>query len=200
MDIQAAIDALPSSGGIINIPLGYHPGAPLNLKSGVILQGSGKQGTVIPPIAARSQRMYGCGLRDVAINGALAPGSYGIDWRLMTDGDISAVHIYNVAYGLVMTGAAYYNVIQRLTVDATDTAVELSGGANQNTFIGGKWSAPKGVVIMGCNGTTILGASLEAPINNMVFKQISGDDGSTCARGVRMEDSNHSSTYWNSAH
>jgi polygalacturonase len=197
LNIQAAIDALPINGGKVSIPEGYHPGSPLLMRSGVILEGSGHTNTVIPPIAASQTRIEGLGLRDLSVNGAFAPGAYGIDWRNVSTSDIRQVTVYSVAYGLIMTGPSYYNHFTGLYVDASNTAVELSAGANQNTFIGGKWSAPQGLAIYSCNGTTLIGTSLEAPIQNMVFKTIVGDDGSTSARGVRMEDANHSSVYWN---
>jgi hypothetical protein len=166
------------------------------MRSGVILEGQSHTNTVIPPIAASPVRVEGLGLRDLSINGSFAPG-YGIDWRNVSTSDIHQVTVYNVTYGLIMTGPSYYNRFTGLFVFASHTAVELSAGANQNIFTGGKWSAPRGVTILSCNGTTLVGTALEAPIQNMIFKTISGDDGSTRAVDVRQEDANHSSTYWN---
>lgn len=196
MNIQEAINALPPSGGTVHIPVGNHTGGPIVMRSGVILQGENKN-TIIPPVAPSYVRIYNCGLRDLMIDARPHPGYYALDWRNVSTSDVTNVHLEGTEYGLVMTGPSYYNLFSQLTVNCTHTAVELSNGANQNTFIGGKWSAKRGIGIYGCNGITLIGTSLENGINDMIFKIISGDDGSTSARGVRMEDSNHSSTYWN---
>lgn len=202
MDVQAAIDALPPGGGIVNIPCGYHGNTPLTLKSGVTLQGTNRHCTVIPAIQAVPDRVYNVIIRDLSIHGGLVPSgqppkAYAMDVRKFTTSHFENLHVYGSDYGVVMVGPAYYNMFENVTVTANITAVELSGGANQNTFIGGKWSAPTGLAIYSVNGTTIIGTALEDAINNMVFKVIVGDDGSTKAMGVRQEDANHSSTYWN---
>lgn len=200
LDIQAAIDALGTQGGVVNIPCGQHPNGnlPLRLRTGVILRGEGRGCTIIPPIANSPIRIYNVGLADVTVSIALGTTSgYGIDWRNVTLGHIEDVHVSGFAYGLIMTGPTYYNNIEDLSVAATNTAVEISNGANQNIFNGGKFSAPIGLAIYNSNGMSFTGTSLEDGINNMTFKIISGDDGSTTARGVRQEDANHSSVWWN---
>lgn len=197
MSIQALIDALPPTGGIINLPVGNFSAEPrLNMRDNVILQGQGP-GTIIPPVKGDGEaRNYGFGLRDLIVDGVSNTG-YGIDWRNVSNGNIRNVITRNCTYGLLLVYSAFYNVIEGLFANASVCGVEVYGGANQNTFIGGKFSAPKGINIQSCNGTSLTGVALEWGQPNMVFKTVSGDDGSTRAVGVRQEDANHSSTYWN---
>lgn len=196
--VQSAIDALPLAGGEINLPCGTFSGDILELRDNVVLDGQGPC-TIIPRLEGDgSSRNYGFGLRDLIVDGGITTtAGYCIDWRNVTNGHIRNVISRGCTYGLLLAYSAFYNRIEGLFASASVVAVEVYGGANQNTFIGGKFSAPTGFVVNGANGTTIVGTALESDQNNMVFKSISNDDGATRAVGVRQEDANHSSTYWN---
>lgn len=166
MDIQAAIDALPSIGGKVIIPSGVHSGAPLRLRSNVILQGQGMS-TVIPTIEGASFRIYGCWLRDLIVDTMETTGTpgYTIDWRNVTNGGFRHVLARGGNYGLVGCGSMYYNNFDHLFIDATTIAVDLSENANQNMFNGGKWTAPLMLRESGdVNGNTLVGTSLESAL------------------------------------
>lgn len=197
MIIQDHIDALPLEGGIVSIPVGDWSAQPrLQLRSNIILTGQGN-GTIVPGIVNSTEnRIYGCGLRDLVID-ANHCGGYVLDWRLVTQS-----HTFNVVsrggtFALVMIGDANYNTFIHSFFDGSVMGAELYSNANSNTFVSCKFSAPTGLNIIGCNGNTLIGGALESHHTNMVFKAISGDGGSTRAVGVRQEDANHSSTYWN---
>lgn len=197
MIIQDEIDALPPQGGIVHIPVGDWSEQPrLILRDNVILAGQGNA-TVIPALVNSTEdRIYGCGLRDLIVD-ACHCGGYAIDWR-----QVSQSHTFNVVarggtYALVMIGDANYNSFMHSFFNGSVVGAELYSNANSNTFVGCKFSAPTGLSIIGCNGNTLLGGALESHHTNMVFKAISGDGGTTHALGVRQEDANHSSTYWN---
>jgi hypothetical protein len=198
LDIQAAIDALPPQGGVVQIPEGDHPGPAITLRSNVALICANKGTTKIPPIADSPIRIYNVVIRDCIITGALnSEGkAYGADLRRVTNGHFENIHITGFAYGIVMLGEAYYNLFENITISASNTAVSLSGGANQNTFVGGKWSAPLMLQILQTNGTTVIGTSLETGDPGAVFRQIVGDNGTTSARGVRQEKPGYGPVMW----
>jgi hypothetical protein len=202
MNIQAAIDALPAIGGIINIPAGDHPGPPLKLRSYVILQGSGLA-TRIPYVVngTNTVRIYHVWLRDLLIEGAVTTTTgynlYGMDWRNISSGGVHNVRAFNCDYGMVCSFSSLYNQFSCFSGEANVCGAEFYNGANHNSLRDGKLSAPKGLNINGCNGTLVDHVSLEWSQPNMVFKTITGDDGLTKAIHVRQEDANHNSTYWN---
>lgn len=196
--IKAAITALPGAGGILYLPCGTFSGDGLVMRDNVQLRGEGPC-TIIPRVWGNgTPRNFGMGLEDLIVDGSITTTSgYCIDWRNASNGHIERVITRNCSLGLLLMGNAYYNLISQLFANASGTAVEIYGGANQNVVVGGKFSAPTGLNVVSVNGTSVFGTSLEDAIANMVFKVVSGDGGSTKAVGVRQEDANHSSVYWN---
>lgn len=203
-DIQLEINLKAAEGGgVVHVPLGAHPGPPIEAKSNVILKGEG-WGTVIPNISASPERIYGFELHNLMIDGHIADGgnSYGIDWRDITNGSVTNVLARNVDYGLILTGAAYYNTFKNLFVDAAITGVELSGNANQNTFIGGKFAAPICLHAIGdANGNSFVGTSLEVPLplSQVEFYKTTGLGAGAgwSFQGVRRECSDYGPTWLN---
>lgn len=173
MTIQSLIDSLPPEGGIVHLPAGdFSAESPVVMRDNVILCGEGPP-TIIPRVVGNgAARHFGFGLRELIVDGAHNAG-YGIDWRNVTNGSIDHVIARNVTYGLVLDYLAYYNDINFLFVDASKVAVEVYGGPNQNTFTGGKWSAPVGLTLNDANGNTFVGVSLEGGDPNMVFRNMS---------------------------
>ena len=194
MDIQAAIDALPTAGGVVLIPAGDHRAdspASLLLRSNVRLVGAGMGLTTIPRIAGVSGRIYNVGLEDLSV---ICSGGYAIDWRGVTSGSIKRVIANGGDYGLLGLSDCYYNVFENLFISAANTGVEFSGNANQNTFIGGKISAPIMVAeFSGCNGNTWVGTSLElgVPVSQITWwKKASGGGLGSRMVNVRREAAN----------
>ena len=207
MDIQAAIDALPSIGGKVSIPAGVHPGAPLRLRDNVILTGEGFS-TVIPTIEGVSARIYGAGLRDLICDTAITTGTPGItiDWRNVTNGVFDNVMARGGNIALLLAGSAYYNNFNHFFANSAVCAVELSGNANQNTFTGGKLSAPLMLREIGdVNGNVMCGTSMEIPMSASLvhfhkYSELSGSEAqqliSRCAmKQVRIECLNYG-PYW----
>lgn len=191
MDIQAAIDAVAlNGGGIVTIPAGSHPnnGQPLHVKQGVILQGAGKLVTFIPPIRNQTGgRIDGVGVRDLTLDGRLAPGCYAANWNEISRGDMRQVNLWYAPHGLVVIGPSYYNVFDGLNIVTTGTALEFYDGANQNTVVGGAFDGSKCLSVIDSNGNSLHGSSLESGNPSAVFYTLSGDAGTTCFHGVRTE-------------
>lgn len=198
MDIQTAIDALPVVGGVIDIPVGSHPGSALRMRDNVILRGQGNS-TIIPPIInGVGERIYGVGLEYLIVDATLAPGTpYAIDWRDITQGFANHITARGGTYGMVASGTSLYNSFFHAFFNGSVCGAEFYNGANSNWPTHCKFSGPVGLNIIGCNGIALFGGALEWHMPNMTFKTISGDGGSTRAVGIRQEDANHSSTYWN---
>lgn len=168
MTLQEQVDCLPPDGGKIILPAAdFRAEPPLCLnRDCIIIEGQG-EATKLPPVkGAGATRVQNLVLRDLVIDPSLNPdyaSGYAIDFR-----NVSAVRIDNVftrrcTYGLVLDYTAYYALVTGLFVDATVCAVEAFGGANQNTFIGGRWTAPLGLNVTGSNGITVVGTSIEGP-------------------------------------
>lgn len=201
MDIQAAIDALPASGGVVNIPAGDHrPDSPpaILLRSNVRLEGVGMNLSVIPRISGASGRIYNAGLSNLKVE---CSGGYAIDWRAVTSGRLSNVISLGGQYGLLGLNNCYYNLFENVFIDATGTGVEFSGNCNQNTFIGGKISAPIMIKeISGCNGNTWVGTSMEIglPSSQIIWWQkLSGGGLGSRMVNVRRECSDYGPDWLN---
>lgn len=162
MDIQAAINALPAAGGVVHIPAGDHrPDSPsaIVLRSNVRLIGEGMDLTIIPRVSGSSGRIYNAHMSHLKV---VCSGGYGIDWRSVTSGKLDSVISTGGEYGLLGLNDCYYNIFENTFINAASVGVEFSGNCNQNTFIGGKISAPIMVKEIGaCNGNTWVGTSLE---------------------------------------
>ena len=179
LTLQQQIDALPSTGGQINLPCGsVSDTAVVNVKGNVSIIGSGAC-TSIPPIKNNTGgRIYNVLIENLQVDVNLIPDTnayYGIDFR-----DVSTSHVRNVwitdsgashnrlLIGVLLyttgTGGCFYNSLENVSADAYgvgSAGVEIDFGANQNTIIGGILSGETGLKINSSDGTTVIGTSLE---------------------------------------
>ena len=209
LDIQAAIDALPSTGGVVEIPCGTHgnSGDRLTLKTNVVLRGEEVGCVKIPPVQynVSGVRAWNVVIEDVTIDGSLASnlGStrIGIDLREMTRANVRNVEILNVSHCIVLARfGTYYNSFYDVMCAYTNTGIEISEGANQNYFWGGNFGSSTanaiGIGIYTANGNVIMGTSLESSTTNQGIVLTGDALNYTTAAGVRIEATNWGTTIY----
>lgn len=192
LTLQQQINALPSSGGTINLPCGnVSDTTVVSVRTGVTIIGSGTC-TFIPPIAnTTGGRIYSVRIENLQIDVNLIPGSsayYGVDFRDVSLSEIRNVWIADngaahnrLLIGVLLyttaTGGCLYNTLENISVDAYgvgSSGVEIDGtgtsnGANQNTILGGILSGESGLKVNNSNGTTVIGTSLESRTYSMAY-------------------------------
>ena len=197
MNIQQEIDALSASGGgkVMLPPGDYRGQGSICIPSGVHLIGSGVASCIIENVTARSTnpndtRRYWLGLQDVYVYGDGSGGAkanIGVDFREVSNGFVNRVQIQGFKTGLLLAGiGCYYNEITSVFTDCSVDGIELYNGANQNTIVNCKPSAPIAIQIINTNGTTIIGGSGEGATPSNFIKQSGGSAG-TAVRGFRGE-------------
>lgn len=156
--IQAAIDSLPNTGGVVKLPAGvYQISNPLRLKDNVTLQGDGF-GTVLQAASVSGLsgaiiqstnpdgRHYGLFIRDISIDNRTTARGIGIDFTQVSVGGIENVSVANVQKGVLIKGAAFYNSFVNILVSNADIGMDFSpitsgpnaSGANENRVFGAR--------------------------------------------------------------
>lgn len=172
--IQAAIDALPASGGIVKLGSGtYVISTSLELRSGVILEGEGSQSTVLSytgNAAAIVQmtpgtRIYGPGVRALRLND-VGTGTIGLDLDSVSSGVFDDVVVDGFTTGIYLLGAngfCVYNRFLNVTVANATTGWRIGGtGSNSNVLSFCRTNiCTTGIDITDSNNTCIQNCQLE---------------------------------------
>ena len=163
--VQAELDALPSEGGVVELPCGIFDegGAIIEMPSNVILRGAGPC-TVVPPIVARDNhlRQYNLRIESLTIDGALADLYIGLDWRNVSWATARDVWIMNVDTGVLVYLDALYNVLDRVWIVAEVDCLEILEIGNETKWLGGKCDgADLGIWVRGANNVTIRDVAVE---------------------------------------
>ncbi|HKA45267.1 MAG TPA: hypothetical protein VKF40_24995 [Burkholderiales bacterium] len=162
--------------GLMQLPCGSYPGFML-LEDGAVLRGSGIC-TVIGGVAGvrnSTTRQYRFRVEDLMIDGALANGYIGIDFRNVSHSVVKNVWIIHVLTGVFVYNLALYNAFENVTISLSPDPEFAGGidgyeiirgpdsGANQTTIIGGAVGgpAPIGVYQRGSDFLTIIGTAFE---------------------------------------
>lgn len=198
MTIQEQINALGSAGGKVSLPPGdFTSEGPIVLPSSVVLEGSGIA-TIVGAIRwANNGRQYFNTVRDLQVKATPENNYIGIDFRNVSASSINNVFITGFKTGLLLAYACYYNLIENVLTDCSVDGIELYSGANQNTIVNCKPSAPVPIYIMDSNGTTIIGGSGEGAANQGSFIKQTGESVGTAVRGFRGEASNYGPVWCN---
>lgn len=146
--IQRAIDALPANGGVvIFVPGTYLYGTSLSLRSGIILQGCGSNGTILNyngaaqgiKQATPGTRIFGVGLRGLKLVN-VGTGTIGLDLNSVSTSEFDDVLVNVFPTSVSLTGPngfCVYNRFHNVTAqNATTGWVIGAAGSNSNTFIG----------------------------------------------------------------
>lgn len=148
--IQAAIDSLSSSGGVVSVPRGtYKITATLKYDSGITIQGIGydsliKGASVAAPLfqskGGSTSRRYRFIMRDMGIgNTTTVAGGIGVDLRNVTDSKFDNVFISNVDMGVQFYAdsglGCYYNTLKDVVVSSSNTGFWFGQLANENRLI-----------------------------------------------------------------
>jgi hypothetical protein len=172
--IQAAIDALPSAGGLIKLGPGTHTiSTSLILRSGVVLEGEGCQSTTISytgsaqaiKMATPASRSYGVGVRGIKVADAGA-GTVGLDMESVSTGVFDDVLIDGFTTGVRLVGSNGFCVYNRFTnVNAQNSTtgwVIGAAGSNSNTFMACRADvATTGWNITDSNQSQLIGCQIE---------------------------------------
>jgi len=145
--IQAAIDALPSTGGVVKLGSGTHSfSSSLTLRSGIVLEGQGNQATTLSYTgsgvavvqASPSTRSYGVGVRALALVDA-GTGTVGLNLSSVSTGVFEDLLVDGFDTAVSLTGTNGYCVYNRFTnvtaANATTGFVIGGAGSNSNTFM-----------------------------------------------------------------
>ena len=129
----------------VKLPCGTYQGGVIEVVNNSVITGSGSC-TIIPSIKTKSgARVYNVVIRDLTIDGTLDTyQNIGIDLRDCSRCRVENVSIKNVDYGILLFGAAYYNVLEDVWVRSNLTCFEIGGIANENIVRGGKCSIVDG--------------------------------------------------------
>lgn len=146
-NIQAAIDALPTSGGVVKLGPGTHTiSSSLTLKSGVALIGEGPQSTTVSYTGAAqavkmntpATRSYGVMVRGIKFSDA-GTGTIGLDLESVSTGVFEDVIIDGFTTAVELQGSNGYCVYNRFVnvtaANATTGFVIGAAGSNSNSFI-----------------------------------------------------------------
>jgi hypothetical protein len=145
--IQAAINALPASGGLVKLGAGTHTIATaLSIRSGVILEGEGSQATTVSYTGAAQAlvqatpgtRIYGVGVRGIKFSNA-GTGTIGLDLNSVSTGVFEDLIIDGFTTAVKLQGTNGYCVYNRFTnvtaANATTGYLMGAAGSNSNTFM-----------------------------------------------------------------
>lgn len=145
--IQAAIDALPASGGLVKLGPGTHTiSTALVIRSGVILEGEGSQATTISYTGAAQAlvqatpgtRIYGVGVRGMRFSDA-GTGTIGLDLDSVSTGVFEDLIIDGFTTAVELQGSNGFCVYNRFTnvtaANATTGYLVGAAGSNSNTFM-----------------------------------------------------------------
>ena len=173
--IQAAIDVLPASGGLVKIGPGTHTiSTALVIRSGVILEGAGSQATTISYTGAAQAlvqstpgtRIYGVGVRGINFTDA-GTGTIGLDLDSVSTGVFEDLIINGFITAVELQGANGYCVYNRFTnvtaANATTGYVIGAAGSNSNTFMACRANVcTTGWNITDSNQNQLIGCQIEA--------------------------------------
>lgn len=188
--LQDALDALPSSGGVVELPCGTFDenGALVLMNDNVTIRGSGPC-TVIPQVTGVRNswdRQYSLRVESLIVDGNLSNGYIGIDFRNVTGARIRDVSVRNVVTAIFFSGDALYNLVEDSFLGASSTCLEILNGANENTVRGGKCQAAQiGALIYGANNVSIERMAFEV-VSTAVH--LGRDARATKLFGLRIED------------
>lgn len=173
-NIQAAIDVLPASGGIVKLGPGTHTiSSALTLKSGVALVGEGSQSTVISytgaaqavVMATPASRSYGVQIKGIKFSDA-GTGTIGLDLESVSSGVFEDVVVDGFTTGIKLIGSNGYCVYNRfvnVTVQNATTGWVIGGtGSNSNVLSFCRTNiCTTGIDITDSNNTCIQNCQLE---------------------------------------
>lgn len=185
--IQSQIDALGSVGGIVTAPPGdYRSQGTILVPSNVSLIGAGTGScTFACVVSAGAGRRYNIRLEGFAVAGPFA-AAIGVDFRDTTSGVVRDVYITGSDTGLLFANSCFYNLAENVYTSCNVDGIEIYNGANQNTIINCKPSAPIAINVISSNGTTIVGGSGEGASSGSFIVQSGGSSG-TNVLGFRGE-------------
>lgn len=145
--IQAALDAIASTGGIVKLPAGTIKfGTTLVLYDGVTLMGEGPSATTLSYTGAAQgikqstpgTRIYGVGVRGLLLNDA-GSGTIGLDLDSVSTGIFEDVIVNGFTTAVSLTGSngyCVYNRFENVTAQNATTGFIVGGtGSNSNSFI-----------------------------------------------------------------
>jgi hypothetical protein len=145
--IQAAINALPASGGVVKLGPGTHTiSTALSIRSGVILEGEGSQATTISYTGAAQAlvqatpgtRIYGVGVKGIKFSDA-GTGTIGLDLDSVSTGVFEDLLIDGFDTSVELQGTNGYCVYNRFfnvtAQNATSGFLVGAAGSNSNTFL-----------------------------------------------------------------
>lgn len=186
--IQEQIDCLGANGGKVCLPPGdFRNEGQIILRPNVMLIGSGAA-TIIAGVRPYdfNARQYWNSLQDLHVVGTPNCNYIGIDFRRVSCSSVKNVFVTGFQTGVLLAYAAYFNLLENVFTDCAVDGIELYDGANQNTILNCKPSAPIAIQIISTNGTTIIGGSGEGATPGNFIKQSGGSAG-TAVRGFRGE-------------
>jgi hypothetical protein len=173
--IQAAIDALPTNGGIVKLGPGTHTlSTALVIRSGVILEGEGSRATTLSYTGAAQAlvqatpgtRIYAVGVRGLNLTDA-GTGTIGLDLDSVSTGVFEDLVINGFTTAVELQGSNGYCVYNRFTnvtaQNATTGFLIGASGSNSNTFMACRANVcTTGWNITDSNQNQLIGCQLEA--------------------------------------
>lgn len=208
MTIQEQIDAISATGGgQVIVPAGdYRSQGRITIPSGVQLLGAGASCTTIKSVATKQNivtsdgRRYWLGIEGFCVwgdGGDGTDGYIGVDLRNTSTSFARNLYIPGFKTGLLLAEASYYNSIDSVFTDCSVDGIEIYNGANQNTILNCKPSAPVAINIIESNGTTIIGGSGEGATPGNFIKQSGSGSVGTCVKNFRGESSGYGPVWCN---
>lgn len=173
--IQAAINALPASGGVVKLGPGTHTiSAALSIRSGVILEGEGSQATTVSYSGAAQAlvqstpgtRIYAVGVRRMTLLD-VGTGTIGLDLDSVSTGVFEDLVIDGFTTAVRLQGSNGFCVYNRFTnvtaANATTGYLIGAAGSNSNTFMACRANVcATGWNITDSNQNQLIGCQLES--------------------------------------